>query len=125
MDRSVRDSVASGVSKVVVIGTDAPDLGEHSLRLAFAALDSADLVLGPATDGGYYLIGLTKSQPALFHKIGWGSDRVLRETIERAKEQGLRFVLLDLLSDVDRAEDLSLLQRYPHLRPERSEQRHV
>jgi rSAM/selenodomain-associated transferase 2/rSAM/selenodomain-associated transferase 1 len=94
---------------VVVIGTDAPALDRDLVAEAFAALDSAhgpDLVLGPATDGGYYLLGLRSPEPGLFRSIPWSTDRVLGLTLERARELSLAHALLRPLTDVDRPEDL-------------------
>lgn len=97
---------ASGLTRVVVIGTDCPDLDESLLSAAFEQLDSSDIVLGPAEDGGYYLIGLTSVQPRLFEGIAWGGDQVCRDTLERAAQLELTVALLPKLSDVDRPEDI-------------------
>lgn len=103
-------ATSSANQPTVVIGTDCPDLNAESLLRAFQALELADLVLGPANDGGYYLIGLTKPQPMLFCDIPWGSDRVCRLTQRIAKDQGLSVHLLDVLHDVDRPEDVERLE---------------
>jgi rSAM/selenodomain-associated transferase 1 len=92
--------------KVVVIGTDAPDIDEALVERAFDALEAADVVLGPATDGGYYLLGLVRMEPELFREIPWSSDRVLDETLGVAHRTGMRVHLLETLSDVDTAADL-------------------
>ncbi len=73
---------------------------------AFDALEGADIVLGPATDGGYYLLGLVRMEPELFREIPWSSDRVLAETVGVADRKGMRVHLLETLSDVDTAADL-------------------
>ena len=95
----------------VVIGTDCPDLNAESLLRAFGALEAVDLVLGPATDGGYYLIGLTKPQPALFSNVPWGTDRVCKLTQTIATDRGLSVCLLDTLHDIDRPADVERLDR--------------
>ena len=91
----------------VVVGTDAPSLDRHVVERAFEALGSADLVLGPASDGGYYLLGLHRPEPHLFDRISWSTPTVLAETLERAAELGLRVTLLEVLRDVDTAADLT------------------
>ena len=92
--------------KVCVIGTDTPDLDATDVREAFDALDQADVVLGPARDGGYYLIGLSEPRPEVFCGVPWSTDRVFQETVARATESGLRVSRLKTLSDVDEASDI-------------------
>jgi len=92
--------------KACVIGTDAPGVDREVVQGAFRALDDADAVVGPARDGGYYLLGLTRPVPALFREIPWSTDRVLDRTLDRARRQGLRVRLLDERLDVDTADDL-------------------
>jgi len=101
------EAFAAGAGRVVLIGTDIPGLGREIMQRAFQALENSDLVLGPATDGGYYLIGL-RSRPnrALFTDIPWGTQTVLESTLSVAREQGISTALVDLLNDVDRPEDL-------------------
>ena len=93
-------------SPVVVIGTDCPGLTTGLLRAAFDALDDHDVVLGPAADGGYYLIGLRRPAPALFAGVAWSTDRVLAQTRSAAERAGLGVALLPTLSDVDVPADL-------------------
>jgi rSAM/selenodomain-associated transferase 1 len=94
---------------VVLIGTDAPALDAAYLRAAFRALESGAAVFGPALDGGYALVGLTRRAPALFERIDWGSSRVMAQTRERAREIGLALAELAPLADIDRPEDLAAL----------------
>ncbi len=99
-----------GSRRVVLMGTDIPELRIDHLRQAFDALTENDLVIGPSTDGGYWLIGLNR--PArLFQAIKWGSGAVLGRTLALANEQGLRIKELDVLTDIDTAEDLKQLPR--------------
>lgn len=93
-------------SRACVIGTDAPDVDGRRVEEALAALDAADVVLGPAVDGGYYLMALRAPARGLFEGIPWSTDRVLERTVERAGELGLTVHLLERLADVDRAADL-------------------
>jgi rSAM/selenodomain-associated transferase 1 len=102
---------ASGNQRVVVIGTDCPELDEPLLAQAFGALEQSDLVLRPARDGGYYLIGLNRSAPGLFRGIPWGSEQVLSATWSCAAGLGLRHTLLPPLDDVDRPTDLPVWER--------------
>ncbi|MGV1100757.1 TIGR04282 family arsenosugar biosynthesis glycosyltransferase [Thiovibrio sp. JS02] len=105
---------AEGAEQVVIIGADCPGLDPKILAEAFAALTQADLVLGPAADGGYYLVGLTRPWAELFHAIPWGSGEVLTKTLCRAKALNLKIRLLEQLVDVDRPEDLRHFRDYPH-----------
>ncbi len=102
---------AAGHQRCVVIGTDCPTLGPREARLAFRALESTDVVLGPTLDGGYYLVGLRRPAPELFESIPWSTDRVLGLTLERAAAAGLVTRALRTLSDVDSASDLAPLYR--------------
>lgn len=89
-----------------LVGTDIPDLGPAAAERAFEALESDDVVVGPATDGGYYLIGMTRPQPGLFVDVPWSTSRVLPETLSRAERSGLSVALLDPKTDVDRVGDV-------------------
>jgi uncharacterized protein len=100
---------AAGDSAVVIIGTDAPGVNRRIVAAAFRALRTHDVVLGPSLDGGYYLIGLTAPQPALFRAIPWSTGDVLRATEARARGAGLALTLLAPLRDVDSAEDARAL----------------
>ena len=95
----------SGMNKGVLIGTDCPTLQPQHLVQAFDALTNSDLVLGPATDGGYYLIGMKHLHSNLFEGITWSTSTVLAETLKRAKIAGLSVYLLPQLDDVDTAAD--------------------
>lgn len=96
---------AAGAQRVVMIGADCPWIQPADLTTAFAALQHSDLVLGPATDGGYWLIGLKAVQSELFRGMLWSTSSVLAETEARANRMGLAVVRLRTLSDVDTAED--------------------
>ncbi|MEP6593401.1 MAG: DUF2064 domain-containing protein, partial [Acidobacteriota bacterium] len=93
---------------VVIVGSDLPDLPERLLTRAFAALDAdpARVVLGPAEDGGYYLIGMCGPRLGLFAGIEWGSSRVLEATIAAAARLGVPVVLLERWGDVDQPQDI-------------------
>jgi len=100
------DLLSTSVDRVVAIGSDCPDLDTDRIRAAFTALDHHDLVLGPARDGGYYLIGLARLVPELFRRVSWGTDQVLAQTLARARSAGLEACLLAPLEDLDTPADL-------------------
>lgn len=106
MEQAFAKAFRQGEIKVIAIGTDVPGLTPELLREAADALDSADVVIGPATDGGYYLIGMRKPHSALFQDIAWGTGRVLQQTRKALVASGLRCRELAPLSDVDRPKDL-------------------
>ena len=101
------DRAFAGSNRVVVVGTDAPAVTESTIRRALQALDSADLVLGPSMDGGYYLMGLREPRPGLLTDIRWSTGSVLRQTMARAGSLGLGVTFLEVESDVDTAADLT------------------
>ena len=101
----------AGADQAVLIGSDCPVMTAEYIRQACAALRASDLVLGPAEDGGYVLIGCKQVHAELFANIPWGSDRVLARTLEQAEQLELSVTLLATLWDVDRPEDWSRFQR--------------
>ncbi len=103
----------SGMDAVVAIGADCPELSIRHFEQAFELLKNHDLVLGPAADGGYYLIGLNRPQLQLFENIAWGTDEVFERTVAIAHSLNLSTATLEQLRDVDRPEDLELLDRIP------------
>ncbi len=106
MEHAFNKSFASGNTSVILIGSDCPDITPEILAQSLELLQINDLVLGPAHDGGYYLIGLARPIPRLFRGIDWGSDRVLQQTRLIANDLALSQVELKTLADVDRPEDL-------------------
>lgn len=87
--------------KLLLIGSDCPYILKSDIELGFRSLNKSDLVLGPAMDGGYYLIGMKKLEPSLFKNISWSTDKVLTQTMEIADELELVFGLLDTYEDID------------------------
>jgi len=100
--------------KVLLVGADVPAMNINYIRKAYAALDSNDIVLGPAEDGGYVLVGLTRPQPLMFDQIDWGTDKVLQQTIDRLEPAYP--LLLDTLWDVDLPEDVARFRQMLHRR---------
>jgi rSAM/selenodomain-associated transferase 2/rSAM/selenodomain-associated transferase 1 len=111
MAAAFAEAFREGAKRTVLIGTDCPEITPELIREAFERLATCDLVLGPATDGGYYLIGLRRPAPGLFNGIRWGSQRVSEDTLRAASELSLSVSLLKTLSDVDRPEDLAVWHR--------------
>lgn len=95
-----------GHQKAVIIGSDCPGLSTQHIENAFDALDSNDVVIGPAHDGGYYLLGMKKLHLPIFQNKRWSTTAVFDETVTTLKMLGLSFHLLEVLTDVDVAEDL-------------------
>jgi hypothetical protein len=113
MGRALQDAFGQGCESVVIIGSDIPHITINIMQKAFEALNLKDLVLGPAADGGYYLIGARRKSfrhwnPQLFSQVNWSTDSVLPQTLGIAQKLGLNYSLLDTLRDVDRPEDLSV-----------------
>jgi rSAM/selenodomain-associated transferase 1 len=98
-----------GSERVVLIGSDAPSLDPSHITSAFLCLEANDVVLGPATDGGYYLVGARSPLPPIFHGPEWGSARVLAQTIEQLRDTKLRLAVLPPWYDVDTVADWNLL----------------
>ncbi len=122
MKRSFQDAFRAGATTAVIIGTDIPEITEGIIQKAFDVLQQKNMALGPAKDGGYYLIGLQKNSlsqavPDLFTGITWGVRDVLKKTIKIAKHSGLSFTLLDVLKDVDHPEDLMIWERSQNTSP--------
>jgi uncharacterized protein len=113
MARAFATLFAEGARKVVLIGTDLPGIDAAYLQDAFAALDKADVVFGPATDGGYGLIGLNAAQPGLFSGIAWSTSKVLAQSEAAALRLGLSSQRLDPRADIDEPEDLVHLPSDP------------
>ncbi len=91
--------------KVVVIGSDCPEITSEIIDLAFNTLDEKEVVFGPASDGGYYLIGMKNFYPKLFEGITWSVSSVLENSIQKLKEMETSFALLKELNDVDIYQD--------------------
>lgn len=96
----------------IFFGADTPDLDLAMVRAAIAALAAHDVVIGPADDGGYYLIGMQTARPELFVDMPWSTEAVFPETIRRCDALGLNVAQLPMLTDCDRPEDLA---RWPQL----------
>jgi len=104
------DGALQHSSHVILIGTDCPSLTANTLQQASTVLKQGiDAVIAPAADGGYVLLGLTRSSPDIFESIAWGTDSVLQTTRARFRKLGWQWYELDEHRDVDRPEDLEQL----------------
>lgn len=112
MHHALRDALRTH-RQAIIIGADAPALTSADLRRARRLLHSTDLVLAPAEDGGYALIGARRVSLRIFTDVRWGSDAVLAQTLRNASRIGLRYRLLRTVWDVDRPEDLDRLRSRP------------
>jgi uncharacterized protein len=101
MAAAFAEAFAAGAEKVVIIGSDCPDLTTAGIEAAFDALDACDMVLGPAADGGYYLLGLRTMQPNLWRDMTWSVATVCAETLRRAAQKNLSVQRLPTLTDID------------------------
>jgi rSAM/selenodomain-associated transferase 1 len=117
LDRILTDLLTESRAGGIAIDADSPTLPTDYLRQACVRLAeaTADVVLGPCEDGGYYLIGLRRPAPALFREMPWSTAAVLDETVARARRLGLRLALLPPWFDVDRGEDLVRLRESAEL----------
>lgn len=94
-----------GFEKVIIIGSDCAELTSETIQKAFEELDSHDFVIGPAEDGGYYLLGMKKFYPLVFEEITWSTRSVFNETIKKIEELEATLFVLKTLNDVDTLED--------------------
>jgi rSAM/selenodomain-associated transferase 1 len=111
LDNLLSDVLAGGAVKAVVIDSDSPTLPARYLNQAFEQLETADVVLGPTEDGGYYLIGMKKPHSHLLRQVPMSTPHVLEDTLKIAAETGVRVSLLPAWYDVDTVEDLEKLRR--------------
>ena len=111
MARAFADVFSRGIDQALIVGSDLPDLPGERIDQAFSRLASADAVVGPGTDGGYYLIGFRARGfvPDLFSGIDWGEERVLAQTLEKMNRFGIDCAHLPPWSDVDDPHDLAVL----------------
>jgi len=111
MAAAFEQSFRTGSTATVIIGSDCPGLSPDAIIEAFARLAETPVVLGPAQDGGYYLIGLSRPMPELFRGIPWGTNRVLADSLTVLQQRGCKAALLKPLMDIDRPEDLPAWNR--------------
>lgn len=106
MLNSFKELFDQGFTRIIIIGSDCLQLKTETLEKAVALLESNSAVIGPASDGGYYLLGLTKFYPDLFINKPWSTDQVFAKTIDDFINQGISYAMLEELSDIDKSSDL-------------------
>jgi len=106
MLNSFKELFDQGFTRIIIIGSDCLQLKTETLEEAVALLESNNAVIGPASDGGYYLLGLTRFYPDLFTNKPWSTDKVFAKTIDDFINHGISYALLDELSDIDDVTDL-------------------
>ena len=111
MDNAIRYLLENGAEKAVITGADIPDLTSKIIIQAFEMLDHSDAVIGPAHDGGYYLIGMKSPMPELFRNIPWSTRDVFSETVRTLERSGKSYDVLPVLSDLDTIEDLGYMYK--------------
>ncbi len=107
MRNAFDETFRHGAKKSVIIGTDVPELDVMTLRESFSSLSSADIVVGPSTDGGYYLLGMHTDTKEIFSEVDWSTEAVFRQTLEHINRLHLKHFLLPVFHDVDTADDYS------------------
>lgn len=108
MENAIAERFTKKAKKVIIIGSDCPDLSDEIIEAAFIALDNHDVVFGPAMDGGYYLAGMKACHKDFFYNKSWSTETVLEDTLADAERLGLSISTLPVLSDIDTVEDLKL-----------------
>jgi rSAM/selenodomain-associated transferase 1 len=110
MSNALKDLFEAGAIRAVITGADIPGLNREIIKEAFLRLDDADVVIGPAEDGGYYLIGMKAEYPEIFRGISWSTGKVFDETLRIIEKMGLTYLTVRVLSDLDRIGDIAKIK---------------
>lgn len=110
MSNAFQTQFEKGFHKLLIVGTDCPEITSKIIENAFVELEKVEVVLGPAKDGGYYLLGMNRFIPGLFKDIKWSSDQVLKSTQLFLESNEIKHSFLPVLSDVDNLEDWERLK---------------
>ena len=113
MCNAFEESFLKGYKHIILVGTDISDLTSDIIEKGFSELESSDCVIGPASDGGYYLIGLNSPDKDIFSDISWGTSMVFTQTVNNLRKKKKSFGILKVLQDIDTEEDA---MRIPQLR---------
>lgn len=105
MNHAFEESYKAGFNKTILIGSDVPEISEDIIYSAFHSLDTNDVCIGPAEDGGYYLIGMKNPCPNLFKDILWGTEKVFQQTVEVLETKNLSYSVLETKKDIDTLAD--------------------
>lgn len=106
MLNAFKNGFKAGYSRIVLIGSDLPDINHKHIESGLNKLKQTEVIFGPAEDGGYYLVGLSKLHNSIFENKPWSQDRLLKETLKELKENSITFSTLETLNDIDTFEDL-------------------
>ncbi|MCE2998201.1 MAG: TIGR04282 family arsenosugar biosynthesis glycosyltransferase [Cyclobacteriaceae bacterium] len=106
MANAIEASFAHGYTSICIIGTDCLELTSEIINQSFTELEISDSVIGPARDGGYYLLGMKRLHPEFFRNKQWSTDTVYQNTIQDFEKKSLSYSILPLLRDVDEVKDL-------------------
>ncbi|MDO7137980.1 TIGR04282 family arsenosugar biosynthesis glycosyltransferase [Algibacter lectus] len=106
MSHAFKQGFEDGYDRIVLIGSDLPDITESQINAGLQALHTNEVVFGPAEDGGYYLVGFSKFHDFVFQNKPWSQDNLLEETLNELKENRVSFSTLETLNDIDTFEDL-------------------
>jgi rSAM/selenodomain-associated transferase 1 len=112
MLNAFKNGFNAGYEKIIIIGSDLFDLTSKNIEKAFEELDQSDVVLGPAEDGGYYLLGMNSLQETIFKNKAWGTETVRKNTLADLKQK--KVFLLETLNDVDVFEDIENHPAFQH-----------
>lgn len=110
MQHAFQQGFTMGYEKIVLIGSDLPDISSAIIQQGFDALNNNDIVFGPTEDGGYYLVGMNKLHPTIFQNKPWSNEELLKITLNELSNTKIK--LLEILNDIDVYEDL---KKYPSL----------
>ncbi|GAA4805333.1 TIGR04282 family arsenosugar biosynthesis glycosyltransferase [Litoribaculum gwangyangense] len=106
MQNAFKNGFTSGYERISLIGSDLPDINESHINEGFKKLNNFEVVIGPAEDGGYYFLGMTKMHPFIFEKKPWSQQNLLEETLNELTQRNIKFSKLVTLNDIDTYEDL-------------------
>ena len=115
MSNALNEMFETDYEKVSIIGSDCLELTAAIINQGFKDLESADVVIGPATDGGYYFLGMKKINPLLFDDIDWSTSKVFEQTIAVCNNEQLTYSLLPILNDIDEETDWILVSEHSSL----------
>jgi rSAM/selenodomain-associated transferase 1 len=115
MENAFAELFGMGYEKVLIVGSDIFELEQKDIENAFTVLDTTETVLGPATDGGYYLLGMKAPNAKIFQNKNWGTSTVLKETL--ADLNPTKYVLLEARNDVDYFEDIKEIDAFQQFLP--------
>ncbi|MFC5269817.1 TIGR04282 family arsenosugar biosynthesis glycosyltransferase [Adhaeribacter terreus] len=111
MQAAFEKAYAEGASQIMIIGSDCYELSEALVNKAFTKLETHDAVIGPAADGGYYLLGFSRPNHSVFQNKNWSTDSVFQTTIQDLERENFSYFVLPVLNDVDEEKDLGELRK--------------